>query len=114
MSRPLSPARYRTFYNLADAWLPPGTRGCDLAPALDARLRAWSPLRRRGLAAGLALLEWQPRLRGRRSFSWLPREERVRCLGGWERSRMAPRRQAAARLRALVEECSAASYVPGA
>jgi hypothetical protein len=107
MSRPLSPARYRTFYNAADAWLPPGAEGCDLAPALDARLRAWSPLRRAGLAAGLALLEWQPRLRGQRGFSWLPREERARCLVRWERSRVPPRREAAARLRALMEECLA-------
>jgi len=104
--RSLSPRAARTFYNAADALVPPaggpGAGDVDLVPALETRLAGWSPLRRLGFVGLLAALEWQPLLRRRRGFSRLPRAERARLLRRWEESRLAPRRAAARALRELV------------
>ena len=110
----LSPSAARTFYNAADAIVPRG-RGHgagdrDLAPALEARLATWGRARRLGLALLLHALEWQPRLALRGGFSWLPCEERARLLGGWEASRLPPRRAAGRALRRLVEELADETY----
>lgn len=102
----LSPRAARTFYNAADALVPPGdgpgAGDVDLVPALETRLTRWGPLRRLGFVSLLAALEWQPLALRRRGFSRLPRAERARLLGRWERSRLAPRRAAARALRDLV------------
>ncbi len=98
--RPLSPRAARVLFNVADAW---GGGDVDLVAAVerslaDARERRW-------LELVLLGLEWEPRLRlrSRRGFAWQTRETRRALLAGWERSRFAPGRRAALRLRALVE-----------
>jgi len=81
---PLSPRAARVLYNLLDAWFPPdatehpGAGDFDLVGAtldeLDAR-------ERRGLGAGLVLLDWSPRLAlGAQGYCALPRPERQRWL----------------------------------
>jgi hypothetical protein len=111
-SRALSGRAARTFYNAADALLPPqpgpGAGDVDLAPLLEERL-AGSPLRARALRLQLWLLEWQPRLRLQRGFSFLPRERRRELLQRAEASAFPPRRRAARALRRLVEELFAQS-----
>jgi len=108
--RRLSPRRARTFYNLADALVPPpgpgepGAGDVDLVPALEAWLAGEGRGRARQVRGILWALEWQARLRGRREgFSWLPREERRALWRRWERSRLPPRRRAAAELAAEVQ-----------
>jgi hypothetical protein len=122
----LSPRAARTFYNVADALVPPGPRGepgagdLDLVPALERRLRGEGVGAVRRLWLLLAVLEAQPRAtpRGRRGFSWLPREERRRLLDAWRGSRIPARRRALARLADLVDACLAAARadqsLPGA
>lgn len=112
MVRRLPPRRARTFYNLADALVPPGdgpgAGDVDLVPVLEARLARPGPrgaARALGLRALLWALEWQARLRGRRrGFSWLSRAERAALWRRWRESRLPPRRRAAAALEALVGE----------
>jgi hypothetical protein len=114
--RLLSPRAARTFYNAADALVPPGPGGepgagdLDLVPELEQRLRFEGVGAVRRLWLLLAILEAQPlaTLRARRGFSWLPREERRRILDAWRRSRIAARRRAVEGLAALVEGCYAA------
>jgi hypothetical protein len=119
--RLLSPRAARTFYNAADALVPPGPRGepgagdLDLVPELERRLRFEGVGAVRRLWLLLAILEGQPlaTLRSRSGFSWLPREERRRVLDAWRRSRIPARRRALARLAARVDECFAAARAPG-
>jgi hypothetical protein len=114
--RLLSPRAARTFYNAADALVPPGPGGepgagdLDLVPELERRLRFEGVGAVRRLWLLLAILEAQPlaTLRARRGFSWLPREERRRILDAWRRSRIPARRRAVEWLAALVEGCYAA------
>jgi hypothetical protein len=110
----LSCSAARTFYNAADAIVRrgggAGDGDRDLVPALEARLARWGASRRIGLALLLHALEWQPRLALRGGFSWLPWEERARLLGGWEESRLPPRRAAGRALRRLVEELAREVY----
>ena len=121
-SRLLSPRAARTFYNAADALVPPGPRGepgggdLDLVPELERRLRFEGVGAVRRLWLLLALLEAQPlvTLRARCGFSWLPREERRRLLDAWLRSRISVRRRAAAWLAELVDRCHAASAATSA
>jgi len=112
--RVLSGRSARTFYNAADALLPPesgpGGGDVDLGPLLEERL-AGSRLRTRALRLQLWLLEWQPRLRLQRGFSFLPRERRRELLQRGESSSFPPRRRAARALRRLVEELFAQSGV---
>jgi hypothetical protein len=113
--RLLSPRAARTFYNAADALVPPGPRGepgagdLDLVPELERRLRFEGVGAVRRLWLLLAILEAQPlvTLRSRSGFSWLPREERRRILDAWRCSRIAARRRGVERLAALVEGCYA-------
>lgn len=105
----LSPRLARTFYNVADALVPPGGTEAgggdvDLVPALLAHLTAGPPRRGRALRAALRCIEWGPilGLRSRRGFSQLPLAERIRHLQRWEESRWAPRRRALLGLRELV------------
>lgn len=120
--RLLSPRAARTFYNAADALVPPGPDGepgagdVDLVPELERQLRFQGVGAARRLTCLLAALEWEPvlALRGRAGFSWLPREARRRILDAWARSRIPTRRLALARLEGLVRECfAAASRAPG-
>jgi hypothetical protein len=110
--RVLSGRAARTFYNAADALCPPepgpGAGDVDLCPLLEERL-AGRPVRTRALRLHLWLLEWQPRLRLQRGFSFLPRERRRALLAGWEASAFPPRRRAARALRRMVEELFAQS-----
>jgi hypothetical protein len=110
--RVLSGRAARTFYNAADALLPPGPgRGAgdvDLCLLLEERL-AGRPLRSRALRLRLWLLEWRPRLRLQRGFSFLPLERRRALLARWEDSAFPPRRRAVRALRCLVEELFAQS-----
>ena len=114
LNGPLSPRAARVLYNVADALAEEGAPPLDVAPFVERALR------QRGVAAArrawvlLMCIEWQPiaTLRGRRGFSWLPRERRRSLLRGWERSRLAPRRRALAELRAWIE--AAASQSSGA
>ena len=97
---PARPAR--TFYNVADALIPPGpdsglgAGGADLAPDAARLLRERGAGERRRFLWSLWCLEWQPvvTLRGRGSFSQLPRERRATILRGWQRSRLALFRRA--------------------
>jgi hypothetical protein len=106
--RHLPPSAARTFYNAADALLPPGAGpgagDVDLAIGLEARLAHWSAWRRAGFVALLALLEASPRLSLRGGFSWLSREERARRLERLEHGPLLPLRAAARALRGLVGE----------
>jgi len=119
--RLLSPRAARTFYNAADALVPPGFAGepgagdLDLVPELERRLRGEGVGAVRRLWLLLAILEAQPRatLRARRGFSWLPRAERRRILEAWRRSRIPARRRALAHLAGLVDACLAAVRNPG-
>jgi hypothetical protein len=113
--RLLSPRAARTFYNAADALVPPspgepGAGDLDLVPELERRLRGEGVGAVRRLWSLLATLEWQPvaTLSARRGFSTLPRERRRAILEGWRRSRIPARRRALARLSGLVDECFAA------
>jgi len=115
--RPLqiTASRARTFYNVADALIPPGEGRpgggeLDLVPASEERLRALDPRSARQLLALLWLLEWQPRfcLRSLSGFSWLPRTERRVLLEGWRLSRLALCRRLFHDLQALVREAYAA------
>jgi len=120
--RGLSPHRARTFYNLADALVPapgpaePGAGDVDLVPALEAWLAgAAGRGRARRVRGILWALEWQARLRGRlRGFSWLSRDERRALWRRWERSRLPPRRRAAAELTAQVHRLWRAHSAEGA
>ncbi len=111
----LSPRAARTFYNAADALVPPGPRGepgagdLDLVPELERRLRSEGVGAVRRLWLLLAILEAQPlaTLQARRGFSWLPREDRRRILDAWRRSRIPARRRGVERLAGLVEGCYA-------
>ena len=114
--RRLSPRAARTFYNAADALVPPGPRGepgagdLDLVPELERRLGCAGVSAVRRLWLLLAILEAQPlvTLRARRGFSWLPRAQRRRILDAWRRSRIPARRRAAEWLAGLVQRCYAA------
>jgi len=86
--RGLSARSARTFYNLVDAFRPPGEAGApgagdvDLLPVLERSMgRAGVGSARRWWVV-LALVEWLPVLgpRSRRGFSRLPRAERQRRL----------------------------------
>jgi hypothetical protein len=120
--RLLSPRAARTFYNAADALVPPGSQGepgagdLDLVPELERRLRGEGVGAVRRLWLLLAILEAQPRGSpgARRGFSWLPREERRRILEAWRRSRIPARRRAVAWLAQLVDACLAAARAAGA
>lgn len=92
---PLPPRAARTFYNVADAWLPPDAGERDLVAALAPHLPG--PAERARLARALAWLEWSPRLllHAASGLSWLPRDERRAWLDRLERS--GPFRRAAAR-----------------
>jgi hypothetical protein len=102
----------RTFYNVADALIPPGDDGAigagdvDLMPGVEQRLAREGGGGLGRLRLLLALIEWLPvlTLRSRRSFSTLPRARRCEFLDGWQRSRWGARRRAFLRLRGLIEE----------
>ena len=90
----LPPEAHRTFYNVADALLPPapGAVALDWAPRVEAFLA------RRGEASARRLLRILARLEARlgrgwraRAFSRLPRRERAAVLAAWARH---PRRRA--------------------
>jgi hypothetical protein len=106
-----------TFYNAADALVPPGPDGApgagdlDLLPAVERRLLHEGPGAARRVGLWLVALEWAPllRLRDRRRFSRLPHAQRRSFLGGWLGGRCAPRRRAMLHLRALVEEALASA-----
>jgi hypothetical protein len=92
---PLPPHAARTFYNVADAWLPPDANARDLVAALAPQLAG--PADRARLARALAWLEWSPRLLlySASGLSWLPRDARRAWLDRLERR--GPFRRAAAR-----------------
>lgn len=116
----LSARGARTFYNVADALVPPGpgpagapgAGDVDLLPALHRRwTQGATPRGSQGamppactVERWLARIERAPRLRLRPRFSKLPREERVRLLARWEGSPWPARRAAARGLRELVTE----------
>jgi hypothetical protein len=109
--RLLSPRASRTFYNVADAVVPPtsgaGAGDVDLIPWVERSLRG------RGLGAVrrtwlvLTALEWWPivTLQARRGFSRAPLDRRRQVLDSWSRSRLGVRREAVRGLEALVREC---------
>ncbi len=94
-SWPLPPRAARTFYNVADAWLPTDAGERDLVAALAPQLP--EAAERARFARALAWLEWSPRLllHSTRGLSWLPRAERRTWLDRLERR--GPFRRAAAR-----------------
>ena len=99
---PLPPRAARTFYNVADAWLPPEAGECDLVAALAPHLPEAAARSR--LARALAWLEWSPRLllHSTRGLSWLPRDERRAWLDRLERR--GPFRRATARVHDAVRQ----------
>ena len=106
---PLSRAAARIFFNAADAWYAPDHEGqvaggaeLDLLAHLEGCL---SPEEGPALERGLRVLEWIPRLLGRRRFSALPRGDRRALLRRLEGSSIGPLRRRASRLRSLVECC---------
>jgi hypothetical protein len=109
-ARVLSARAARTFYNVADAFVPPGSDGRpgagdrDLWPAVERRLRHEGPPAARRTWAALALVEWLPVLdpRVRRGFSHLPLARRRALLERWERSRVGPLSRAVRALRERV------------
>jgi hypothetical protein len=113
--RILSPRAARTFYNVADALVPPGPDGRpgagdrDLWPAVERRLRHEGPGAARRIGAALALVEWLPVLdwRRRRGFSHLPLARRRALLERWERSRVGPLSHAIRGLRERVRRAMA-------
>ncbi|MDJ0867850.1 MAG: hypothetical protein QNK03_17225 [Myxococcota bacterium] len=106
---PLPPRAARVFYNVADAWLPPGPGAApgggdvDLLPYLPRHLHAPDEARR--IAADLLWIEWLPRLllRSQHGFSWLPRPRRAAWLRWLESSRWRTVRVRTHRLHALVD-----------
>ena len=108
--RILSARASRTFYNVADAVVPPasgvGAGDVDRLPWVERSLRG------RGLGAArrtwlvLTALEWWPILTftARRGFSRAPLERRKSVLHSWSRSRLGVRREAVRDLEALVHE----------
>jgi len=112
----LSPAAWRTLYNVADALrpAPEGNVAVDLAPAVEAALA--SPAEVRVLRRTLRWLELETRLRRApvRGFCWLSREERRAVLEQLQRSPFAVRRQAFARLAAVVDSALSPHSLPGA
>lgn len=99
---PLPPRAARTFYNVADAWLPPEAGERDLVAALAPYLP--EAAERSRLARALAWLEWSPRLllHSTRGLSWLPRDERRAWLDRLERR--GPFRRATARVHDAVRK----------
>jgi hypothetical protein len=82
---PLPPRAARTFYNVADAWLPPEPAARDLVAALAPHVREAAECAR--LVRALRWLEWSPRvlLHSARGLSWLPRDARRAWLDRLER-----------------------------
>lgn len=86
----LPPEAHRTFYNVADALLPPapGAVGVDWAPGVEAAVARSGEASARRLLAILSRLEARPLVGWRaRAFSRLPRSERSARL-----ARLASRR----------------------
>lgn len=89
--RPAPPSRFsreaaRTFYNAADALLPPapGAVAIDWMPAVEACVARRGEAVARRLSALLARLERAPvGWRSHRTFSRLAREERAAWLARW-------------------------------
>jgi hypothetical protein len=106
---PLGPRAGRMLYNLADALHPELVR--DLVPAAARLLRHRGPGAARRFLLWLALLEWEPLLRGRarRRFWRLPRAERQAACARFRGSRFVWRRRAWAELSAWVEDALEAS-----
>ncbi len=116
----LPPRAWRTLYNVADA-LDPAAEGevaVDLAPHVCATLSDARDVR--ALRRVLACLDLEARARYAplRGSSWLPREQRRALLERWERSPLACRRRAFARLRELLRSARdrdrAVQSLPGA
>ena len=109
---PLGPGAGRMLYNLADALHPDCVR--DLVPAAARLLRHRGPRTARRYHLWLALLEWEPALRGRgrRRFWRLSRAERSAACARFRGSRFAWRRRAWAELSAWVEDALATSEPP--
>lgn len=112
----LPPAAARTFYNVADALLPPGPGrpgggDLDLLRVIEQNeaLRAEADWRR--VRRTLRWIEWGPlwSLRSGRGFSWLCREQRRALLGRWSEGRPEGRRRVLGELRRLVQEAYAAA-----
>jgi hypothetical protein len=106
----LPPPAARTFYNVADALLPPepgrpGGGDVDLLAVIERSetLRAHADWRR--VRRALRWIEWGPRLalRAPRGFSWLPRERRRALLERWSGSRLEVRRRDLGELVRLVQ-----------
>jgi hypothetical protein len=121
---PLPPAAARTFYAVADAWLPPagpgrpGAGDVDLAPFAARALDAAGPVEGRRVVRFLRLLEQLPRAvpvlpAARHGFSWMERGDRLRVLELCARTRFGASRVAG--LRRLVEDAwRSYSSPPGA
>jgi len=107
---PIGPGAARMLYNLADALHPELAR--DLVPAASRALLHRGPRAVRRMHGWLALLEWEPVLRGGRRFWRLPREERAAACRRFRESRFVWRRRAWAELSAWVEDALAASDRP--
>ncbi len=93
---PLPPRAARTFYNVADAWLPDRTAERDVVAALACG--GLEPAACARLTRDLCWLEWSPRLllHSTRSLSWLPRDARRAWLD--RVARRGPFRRAAVRV----------------
>lgn len=112
----LTPAAWRTLYNIVDALRPPpaGEPAVDVAPTVRASLttaRAADALRCRLLAFEIEVRLLHAPLRG---FCWLSREERRALLTRMQRSRFAFRRRAFARLAMHADPPRAPHSLPGA
>lgn len=107
---PLPPRAARTFYNVADAWLPGEADVRDFVAALAPHVHERADRAR--LARALAWLEWSPRLllHSARGLSWLPRAERRAWLDRLERR--GPFRAVALRAHRAVERAGAVEPSP--
>lgn len=110
--RVLSARASRTFYNVADAVVPPasgagGAGDLDLIPCVQRSLRGRGVGAARRIWLVLTALEWWPvvTLQARRGFSRAPLARRQQILESWSRSRLGVRREAVRGLEALVREC---------